>query len=246
MFGVQVNSFVDVCNYDDAKVHRVIASKMDIKDIMDVLPPQPVVPHASRNEAMHEMETNTDEDQDANSPKEQPTTHEDLHSLVRDPTTNLFLLGIDQMDTQETHVTVTPLKVPHAPVISCFGTPTSCVGFPSTASPSHVAGIIAKKDVELVTEAGCTTSSKGGSQQAKLPPMEGRDVLELILRPDISLYRENRRMRNKTPYNEYPKSAVLNLSNEDEDDIKMYNAISALPTRAWQGEKKANVRGRIG
>ena len=164
MLGLQVNSFVDVCDNDDAKAHRVIASKMNIQDIMDVLSPQLVVPLASRNEAMPEIETDTDEDQDTNSPKERPTTHEDLHSLIREPTTNIFLLGTDHMDTQDTHVVVTPLKVPHAPVLSSFGTPTSRVGFPSTAGPSHVVGIIAEKDVELATEAGCTASSRGGSQ----------------------------------------------------------------------------------
>ena len=30
MLGLQVNSFVDVCDYDEAKSHMVIASKMDI------------------------------------------------------------------------------------------------------------------------------------------------------------------------------------------------------------------------
>ena len=56
MLGLQVNSSVDVCDYDDAKAHKVIASKMDIQDIMDVLSPQHVVPLGFRNEAMPEME----------------------------------------------------------------------------------------------------------------------------------------------------------------------------------------------
>ena len=72
--------------------------------------------------------------------------------------------------------------------------------------------------MDLATEAGCTTSSGGGSQHVELPPMEGRDVLELILRSDISLYRANRRHRNKTPYNEYLEGVVLKLSDEDEDE----------------------------
>ena len=96
------------------------------------------------------------------------------------------------MDAQETHVNVTPIRVPQTPILSPFGTLTSQVGFPSTVGPSRAAGIIAEKDVDLATDARCTASSGGGSQHSELPPMEGKDVLELILRPDISLYRESR------------------------------------------------------
>ena len=235
MLGLQVNSFVDVCDYDEAKSHRVIASKMDIQDIMDVLTPHHVVPLASRNESTHGLDTDSDGDQDPSSPVKQPTTQENLHSLDRDPISNIFLLGTDYMDTEETHVTVTPLRVP---VISSFGTPTSRVGFPSTAGPSSAPGSIAEKDVDLATEAGCTASSGGGSQHAELPPMQGRDMLELILRPDMSLYRESRRKRNKIPYNEYPEGAVLDLSDEDEDEVKMYNAISILSTESNKVKKE--------
>lgn len=87
------------------------------------------------------METNTDGNQDPNSPTEWPTIHEDLHSLVCDPTIGLFILGADHMNSHETHVTVTPLKVPHAPILSLFGTPTCRVGFFSTAGPSCIAGL---------------------------------------------------------------------------------------------------------
>lgn len=41
---LQVNFYVDVCDYNDAKVHMVIAFKMDI---VDVLSPQLVVLLAS-------------------------------------------------------------------------------------------------------------------------------------------------------------------------------------------------------
>ena len=236
MLGLQVNSFVDVCDFDEAKSHRIFASKMDIEDIMDVLTPHPVVPLASRNEVMLGLETDTDGDQDPSFPIELPTTQENLHSLVRDPVSNVFLLGTDHIDTQETDAT--PLKDTHAPILSSFGTPTSRVGFPSTAGLSSVLGSIAQKDVDLATEAGWTASSGGGSQHAELPPMEGRDVLELILRPSISLYRESRRKRKKIPYNEYPEGAVLTLSDEDEDEVKMYNAISALPTEPSKVKKE--------
>ena len=52
MLGLQVNYFVGPSDYDDANSHSGIASKMDIKDIVDVLTPHPVVPLASREEAM--------------------------------------------------------------------------------------------------------------------------------------------------------------------------------------------------
>ena len=54
--------------------------------------------------------------------------------------------------------------------------------------------------------------------------MEGINVLELLLRPDISICRESRRKMNKTSYNEYPEGTVLELSDDDDDEIKMYNA----------------------
>ena len=60
------------------------------------------------------------------------------------------------------HVNVTPIRVPHTPIFSPFESPTSRVGFPSTAGPSHDVGIIVEKDVDLATEVGCTASSGGG------------------------------------------------------------------------------------
>lgn len=62
MLGLQVNTFVELTDMDEASNHRNIASRMDIEDIMDVLTPHPVVPLASREEAMHEMETESDGD----------------------------------------------------------------------------------------------------------------------------------------------------------------------------------------
>lgn len=62
MLRLQVNHFVDVCDYDDAKAHRVIAFKMDILDTVNVLSPHLMMLLASRNEAMHEMETDSDGD----------------------------------------------------------------------------------------------------------------------------------------------------------------------------------------
>ena len=239
MLGLQVNSFVEVRDMDDANAHRVLASKMDIEDIIDVLTPHPVVPLASREEATPATEWDSDGDQDPVSPREQPATQGHVHGLVRDPIhPHQFLLGEDHMDTEEPHADVTPIRVHHTPILSPFGTPTSRVGFPSTAGPSRAAGLMAEKDVDLATEAGCTASSGGGSEHAELPPMEGRDVLELILRPDIASYRESRRQRNKTPYNEYPEGAVLELSDEDEDEVRMYNAISALPSEPGKVKKE--------
>ena len=66
MFGLQVNSFVQSGNMDEANNHRDIASKMDIEDIMDVLTPHLVVPLAYREEP---IETDADADQDPGSPR---------------------------------------------------------------------------------------------------------------------------------------------------------------------------------
>ena len=48
MLGLQVNSFVQTRDMDEANNHRDIASKMDIEDIIDVLTTHPVVPLVSR------------------------------------------------------------------------------------------------------------------------------------------------------------------------------------------------------
>ena len=143
ILGLQVNSFVHDCDYDDAKAHKIIASKIDILDIMNVIFPQHVVPLTSQNEAIPEMDSDADEDEDPNFPNELPTTNED--NFVRDPTTTIFLLGTDHMDTQDTHAIDPPMRVIDAPLLSPFGTPTSRVGFPSTAGPSRAAGGMGEK-----------------------------------------------------------------------------------------------------
>lgn len=47
MVRLQVNFFVDVCDYDNVKAHMIISFKMDDLDIVDVLSSQLVVPLAS-------------------------------------------------------------------------------------------------------------------------------------------------------------------------------------------------------
>ena len=128
-------------------------------------------------------------------------------------------------------VNVTALAVPD-PRPSIFGTPTSRVGFPSTARPSRTADpkLEPAAEVEPAPECGCTTSSGGDSYQLPLPPMGGEDMLQLLLRPKVAQYRENRRMTNKKPYNEYPKGAVLELSDGDEEEVRMHESLSALST----------------
>src|ERR1700680_4470923 len=99
MLGLHVNSIVEDSDYDDAHTQKIIASKMDIQDIIDVLTPHVVVPLASREEAMPGMETDPEEDKDPSSPRAQPSTHEPLHGLVRDPINpSVILLGTDDTD----------------------------------------------------------------------------------------------------------------------------------------------------
>lgn len=43
-----MNTYVGTGDYDDAANHRVLASKLDIMDIVDLLSPQPVRPIAVR------------------------------------------------------------------------------------------------------------------------------------------------------------------------------------------------------
>ena len=70
MLGLQVNSFVEARNMDDANTHRDFASKMDIEDIIDVITPHPMVPLASREEETPATEWDSDGDQDPVSPRE--------------------------------------------------------------------------------------------------------------------------------------------------------------------------------
>ena len=166
ILGLQVNSFVDDCDYDDAKAHMVIASKIDILDIINVISPQHVVPLASQNEAIPEIDSDADEDEDPNFPNEMPTTNED--NFVRDPTTTIFLLGTDHMDTQDTHAIDPPMRVIDAPSLSFWDSHISCW------IPFHCGSVsccwgYGRKDKELATEVGCTASSGGGSQYTDLP-----------------------------------------------------------------------------
>ena len=114
---------------------------------------------------MHGMETESDGDQEPNSPRDQPSQQEHTGGFFKDPANPIaFLLGADHGDTHGAHVNVTPIRVAQTLVASPFGTPTSRVGFPSTAGPSCAAGVMAEKDVDLATDAGCTALSGGASQ----------------------------------------------------------------------------------
>ena len=81
MVRLQVNFFVDVCDYDNVKAHMIISFKMDDLDIVDVLSSQLVVPLASWNEAMPKIKSDTFGDQDPNSRIERPTTDKELNNL---------------------------------------------------------------------------------------------------------------------------------------------------------------------
>jgi len=242
MLGLQVNSFVGSGDIKNCREHRKIAEKMDINDFMDIITPHHVVPLASREEPSHAPEWGSDGDEDPMSPRGQPARQEDLPDLVRHPVDRVaYLLGEDDKDAEEAQPNVTPIRVPHnTPILSPFGTPTSRVGLLSTAGPSRATRLMAERDADLTAETGCTASSGGGEpiEHASIQPMEGKDVLELILRPDINSYRGSRRQRNKKPYNKYPEGAVLELSDEDEDEVRLYDAISALPSEPGKVKKE--------
>jgi len=243
MLGLQVNSFVGAGDMDECKDHRKLAEKMDLNDFLDIITPHPVVPLATREEPSHAGGWGSDGDDDAMSPRGQPSRQEDLPDLARHPMDCVaYLLGEDDMDAKEAQPNVTPIRVPHTtPSQSPFGTPTSRVGLPSTAGPSRAARLMAERDADLAAETGCTASSGGGEPSehaAPLPPMDPRDMLELISRPDIDSYRASRRQRNKTPYNEYPEGAVLEISDEDEDEVRLYASMSALPSEPGKVKKE--------
>lgn len=135
MLGLQVNTYVGTGDYDDAANHRVLASKLDIMDIVDLLSPQPVRPIAVREEGMPDLDVSDDEAGPSSRREEADSEEEDAPN----PSTGLFLLGAEEEeDERQRHVNVTPLAVPDARP-SPFGTPTSRVGFPSTARPSRMA-----------------------------------------------------------------------------------------------------------
>jgi hypothetical protein len=48
-------------------------------------------------------------------------------------------------------------------------------------------------------------------------------------RPSLEVYRENRRSRNKVPYVEFGINDVVVISDEDEDEIKMYDMVRGVP-----------------
>ena len=234
MLGLQVNTYAVVGDYDDARNHRVLASKMDIMDIVDTLSPQMVAPIAVREEGIPDLEQDSDGEEGPASPRETPAAEEEA---APNPSAGLFILGVDEV---EAHVVNNAPFAKPDPRPSPFGTPTSRVGLPSMARPPREAEPEPEQAVpmEPATEGGCTTSSGGEEYQLPLPPMHGEDMLQLLLRLKVAQYRENMRRRNKKPHNEYPKGTGLELSDKDEGEVRLHESFFALPTKEDKSKRE--------
>ena len=234
MLGLQVNTYVAARDHDDARHHRVMASKMDIHDIADILSPVAVAPIAVREEGMPDLEQDSDGEAGPSSPREAPVAQEEA---APDPTAPLYILGADE---EEAHaVNNAPFFEPH-PRPSPYGTPTSRVGLPSTArSPVEEERQQERAaPVEPAAEGGCTASSGGEECELPLPPLRGEDMLQALQRPRVEQYRADRRTRNKRPYVEYPRGEVLELSDEDEDEAMLHKPGAGLPSSSGEKSKQ--------
>ena len=225
MLGLVVNSFVETSDYDEANVHRSQASKMDILDILPSLAVRSVTPLASRTET---AAMDTDSDTEAG-PSNTPRAQTPPDNVVRDPLTGLYILGVSQHHDEDAHVTIdTP-----------FGTPTSRVGLPSTLLPS-MRGQLRDRDGAGPSRGDDFSASSGEEEtppaRTQLPAI---DVLDMRSRPSLDLYRENRRRRNKVPYVEFGINDVVVISDEDEEEIKMYDMVRGVPEGPATVKKEA-------
>lgn len=62
--------------------------------------------------------------------------------------------------------------------------------------------------------------------KAKIPAL---DVFNTRTQPSLEFYSKNRGSRNKIPYMEFGIDDVVVLSNEDKEEIKMYNLVHGVP-----------------
>ena len=137
---------------------------------------------------MPDLEQDSDGETWPASPREAPAAEEEA---APDPSAALFILGADE---EEAHVVNNASFAESHPRPSPYGTPTSCVGLPSTARSPREAEPQPERaaPVEPMTEGGCTTSSGGEECELPLPPMQGEDMLQLLLRPKVDQYWEDR------------------------------------------------------
>ena len=165
MIGLQVDTYVAARDHDDARHHRVLASKMDIQDIVDTLSPVTVAPIAVREEGMPDLKQDSDGEAGPSSPMEAPAAKEEA---APDPSAPLYILGADE---KEAHIVNNASFAEPHPQPSPYGTPTSRVELPSTArslieaepQPERAA------PVEHVAEGGCTASFGGEELLAQSP-----------------------------------------------------------------------------
>ena len=218
MLGLIVTSFVETEDYNEADAHRARAEKMDLMDIIPALGVQSVAPLASRSDTAP-MDLDTDIEV---GPTNTPRAQTPPDNVVRDPLTGLYILGVGQsLDT--------PL-----------GTPTSRVGMPSTQphwapGPSHGGDGAGPSRAE-----DCSASSgEEETPPARIPQLPAIDVLDMRARPTLDMYRENRRRRNKVPYVEFGINDVVVISDEDEEEIKMYDMVRGVPEGPVAVKKEA-------
>ena len=222
MLGLVVNTFIETSDYVDCVIHRENASKMDLVDILTMIGVRSVTPLASRSEA-----TAMEADSEAG-PSTTPRAQTPMEDAAGDPATGLYILGVSEGVEQE------------GPVHTPYGTPTSRVGLPSTAFHTPRAAIQTSGGAgPSRMEDSSASSEEEATPPSRTPDLPAIDVLDMRARPSLDVYRENRRRRNKVPYVEFGINDVVVISDEDEEEVKMYDMVRGVPEGPISVKKEA-------
>ena len=96
------------------------------------------------------------------------------------------------------------------------GTPGGYTGSSAGATQDVLPALVSGAEA-FGTPGGCSTSVS--PRPIVVPKMESVDLLDQRSRPSLDLFRTTRRRMKKTPYNELPEGAIIEVSDEDEGDM---------------------------
>ena len=198
MLGLTVNSFIEASDFKEYEVHRSKARTMDLNDIVENRLELNVV----EEEPMPDLE---DDDDDVVLPQ--------LQSSLADP----VVQELGEEDIAPLHIT--PLRVLPPGRVSREGqcTPIGYTGS-SAGATQDVLPTRTSATEQQGTPGGCSTSSSP-RDNLLVPKTERLDDIDQRSRPSLELFRDTRKKMRKTPYNELPSDAIIDVSDDDEGDM---------------------------
>ena len=209
MLGLVVNCYVDAEDEGDYEFHRMKASTMDLADF-----------EAAKAEASNAVESDL---QHGESEDEEVAPDIDIQAILRG-------LEIPPL------LALAPFQAPAEPHGTPGGYTGSSAGTMQDLAPARTSGA----DVHG-TPGGCSTSVSPRPESPVplpasalgVPKMEVLDVLDQRTRPSLDRFRDSRRKLQKVPYNELPRDAVIDVSDEDEGDEEIMRELGVASQGQW-------------